>query len=139
VPAVGTTPPPVASPEAAVHPTTTSILLVEDTDAVRAGVRTMLSLLGYQVTDVADAPAALAHLAAGGRVDLMITDVMLRGANGRELAEAAVACRPDLPVLFMSGFVDDEQLQDSRSTSRILGKPFTLEALALAVGKALGR
>jgi signal transduction histidine kinase len=139
VPAVGTTPPPVASPEAAVHPTTTSILLVEDTDAVRAGVRTMLSLLGYQVTDVADAPAALAHLAAGGRVDLMITDVMLRGANGRELAEAAVACRPDLPVLFMSGFVDDEQLQDGRSTSRILGKPFTLEALALAVGKALGR
>jgi CheY-like chemotaxis protein len=126
-----------ATPRA--DPSTTAILLVEDNAAVRAAVRTMLTLLGYPVFDVADAPAAMAHLDAGGRVDLLITDVVLHGANGRELAEAAVARRPDLRVLFMSGYLDDEQRQDGHTTSGILGKPFSIEALALAVGKALGR
>jgi signal transduction histidine kinase len=140
VPAVGTTPPPMVSGTSEqADPSTTVVLLVEDNDPVRAGVRTMLARLGYQVTDVADATAALAHLGAGGRVDLLITDVVLRGENGRELAEAAVARCPDLRVLFMSGYVDDDTLQHGRTTSGILGKPFTIDALALAVGKALGR
>jgi CheY-like chemotaxis protein len=115
------------------------VLLVEDSTAVRVAVRTMLAHIGYQVIEVADAPAALAYLDTGNQVELLLTDVVLRGANGRELAEAAVVRRPGLRVLFMSGYVDDDQLQDGRTTSGIISKPFSTEALALAVDKALGR
>lgn len=126
----------VATP---VEPGSIEILLVEDRSAVRAAVRTMLALLGYRITDVPDAQAALAHLGSGARVDLLITDVVLLGANGRELADAVLAQWPAVRVLFMSGYADDDELQQEWSTSQILAKPFSIEALAEAVGKALGR
>jgi len=121
------------------EPVSNSILLVEDNAAVRSVVRAMLQSLGHQVTAVGDARAALAHFQTGARVDLLITDVILLGTSGRDLADTVGAQWPETRVLFISGYVDDEDLLEGRTSAGILSKPFTMEALTHAVGRALGR
>jgi PAS domain S-box-containing protein len=116
-----------------------TILLVEDSAPVRVAVRSMLEWFGYRVHDVGDAAAALAHLASGAVVDLLLTDVVLPGSNGRELADAIARQRPDVRVLYMSGYPDDVVLRYGPLDpgARVIAKPFPAEVLARAVREVL--
>jgi PAS domain S-box-containing protein len=116
------------------------ILLVEDDDEVRGLTREMLETRGYTVTDVADAEAALALGPARlDAVDLLMTDVVMPGLSGPELAERLHARRPDLRVLYISGYTDDAIVRRGipQSGAPLLEKPFSLESLTLAVRQAL--
>ena len=88
---------------------TETILVVEDEAPVRAVTRQLLQRNGYTVFEAADGPAALALVdgEAGRHIDLLLTDVIMPGMSGRELADQLRARRPNLRVLFMSGYTDD--------------------------------
>jgi len=117
-----------------------SILLVEDDAAVREIVTTVLAQQGYRVLRAPDGRAALelAH-AERGRVHLLITDVVMPGLSGRELAEALVRERPGIKVLFMSGYTDDAVVRHGvlQEGVQYLQKPFTPDALVRKVRKVL--
>ena len=119
---------------------TEAVLLVEDDDEVRAATNKMLSGLGYKVVEAPDAATALMLLEAKPELSLLLTDVVLaQGPSGPELAAKARQLRPDLKVLFMSGYVRDtaafhEQLERD---AHFLGKPFRKEELAQKVRLAL--
>ncbi|MGI3775866.1 MAG: ATP-binding protein, partial [Janthinobacterium lividum] len=106
------------------------VLLVEDEALLREMTAESLGDQGYRVLQAADAEAALDALAKGARPAVMVTDVGLpNGANGRQLAEAARAVQPGLPVLFITGYeggVLDGQLETGMA---VLCKPFRLEVL----------
>src|SRR6266540_5639138 len=87
-----------------------TILLVEDEAPVRAVTRQLLERNGYTVLEASDGPAALALVdgaAVSRHIDLLLTDVIMPGMSGRELADKLKARRPNLGVLFMSGYTDD--------------------------------
>jgi signal transduction histidine kinase/DNA-binding response OmpR family regulator len=127
-------PPPRASREEV-------ILVVEDNDDVRAYGVMILSELGYRVLDAADADTALAILDGPARVDLLFTDVVLPGKTGRVLADAAKLKRPDLPVLFTTGYSRNAIVHQGRLDPgvHLIGKPFTIEELANRVRDVLDR
>jgi PAS domain S-box-containing protein len=108
------------------------ILLVEDEQAVRKFVRTMLEKQGYTVIDAVDTDEAL-RLAADPSVDfdLLLTDVIMPRLNGPELAAQVAQFRPDLRVLYMSGYTDRAiRLQDRLGgEAHFIQKPFTPAAL----------
>jgi hypothetical protein len=143
---------PVAAPidepiEPARHPSDVSargegtILLAEDDDAVRAIAREALERAGYTVLAAPDGPAAIA-IADGfaGVIDLLLTDVIMPGMNGRELAEALTARRPGLPVLYASGYTDNVLLDQGVLAQGVslLDKPFTPAVLTAKVAAMLG-
>jgi CheY-like chemotaxis protein len=117
---------------------TEAVLLVEDDPAVRGFTRTVLQRHGYSVQEAESSEAALARVTgAPSDVDLLLTDVMLTGMNGAELARSLRQRQPSLPVLFMSGYGDaapDEALPDAAD---VLVKPFTAQTLLLRVRRAL--
>ena len=119
-----------------------TILLVEDQQALRTVARALLDRLGYQVIEAPDGRAALeVWKTQGNRIDLLFTDlVMPNGVSGKDLAIAVRKDRPELPVLFTSGF-SREMLDDPASKSSVpggfLAKPYTAERLSMAVEKAL--
>lgn len=117
------------------------VLLVEDDDQVRAHVALQLDLLGYPVTAVPDAAAALDLLRAeGGPFRLLYTDILMPGGmNGIDLARAAQQLRPGLRVLFSSGYAEEAVVEEARQMPRswFLPKPFRREALARAVRTVL--
>jgi CheY-like chemotaxis protein len=119
-----------------------TILLVEDDLPVRATAARILGNQGYQVMEAGDAAGALGMLDGKGlTIHLMITDVVLPGMNGRELAEQVAALRPDIRVLYVSGYTDDVILQH-RLVERdvtLLQKPFTANSLATKVREVLDR
>jgi two-component system cell cycle sensor histidine kinase/response regulator CckA len=112
-----------------------TVLVVEDQAPVRALIGKVLRGLGYQVLEAADAAQA-ETLAAnfGGHLDLLLTDLLLGAVNGPELAQRMVAERPDLVVLYISGYADQATMLGVMS-SRVafLHKPFTPDALARKV------
>ena len=83
------------------------------------------------------------HLAATAeqRIDLLLTDVVMPGGSGRELAEAMTRSQPGLPVVFMSGYTADVMLRQGivHDEVMLLSKPFTADALADTIRKALDR
>ena len=117
-----------------------TILLVEDDDTVRALTARMLRENGYVVLEAGD-PAAARECAdaAAGQVDLLLTDIVMPGGNGRELAEALTARYPGLAVMFMSGYTPDVVLRQGieQETVTYLPKPFTEGALTAMVRQAL--
>jgi two-component system, cell cycle sensor histidine kinase and response regulator CckA len=116
----------------------TVVLLVEDDDAVRTSIERMLSADGYNVVAAADGEEAV-DLARRVRMDIVLTDVAMRGLNGRETAERIRHTHPDVPILFMSGYTDDAVLRrgvGDRETP-FLQKPFGAEDLACAIRDAL--
>lgn len=116
------------------------ILLVEDEELVREVVAAQLRALGYRVVEAADGPSALALLRDGGRFDLLFTDVVMPGGiNGFELAESAVAARPELPVLLTSGYADDVIVRDGTAAKAwlLLAKPYRFDELAAHVRATL--
>jgi two-component system cell cycle sensor histidine kinase/response regulator CckA len=109
-----------------------TILLVEDNDGVRKITRQVLQQTGYSVIEAANGEQAL-KLAEGHQaaIDLLLTDVIMPGINGRELAERLVARRSVMKVLYMSGYTDDAILRHGGLTdgTPVIEKPFTPEAL----------
>jgi CheY-like chemotaxis protein len=114
---------------------TETILLVEDEDGVRRVVETMLKRHGYHVLSSASSNDAMA--AAGqhaGVIDLLITDMVMPGMSGRKMAECLAESRPNMRVLYVSGYGDASL---SQSDAHFLQKPFTTEELAIKVREML--
>ena len=113
-----------------------TILVVEDDDGVRALVVELLAELGYTVLEAADGPRGLAIASQPATpIDLLLTDVGLPGMNGRQLAEAIRQYRPQLRVLFMTGYAENAIVRSGflGSGMSMLTKPFTLDALVADV------
>lgn len=115
-----------------------SILVVEDDDSVRLLLDSALRDIGYHVHLAEDAQQALGLLSRIERLDLLITDVGLPGLNGRQLAEIAQHQRPDLPVLFISGYAENAAIRSEflGPGMNMMTKPFTLDCLAQTVARA---
>jgi PAS domain S-box-containing protein len=131
------TEPVAAEPEPAAGPT---ILVVEDEAGIRALVRKILKREGYEVLEAGSAEEALEMVAAhGSEVQLLLTDVVLPGMGGRELAEKMVAVVPGVKVLYVSGYTDHEDVIAAKFPpgARFLQKPFTLSALVGKVRESL--
>jgi PAS domain S-box-containing protein len=124
-------------PAAEVHETPKAsagevVLLVEDNDDVRAYSAMILNELGYAVREAADAEAALQILRSPHRIDLLFTDVVLPGKSGRVLADEAATLRPDLKVLYTTGYSRNAIVHHGRLDAgvQLISKPFTFEQLA---------
>jgi CheY-like chemotaxis protein len=115
------------------------VLVVEDEALVRLLVVQILEEAGYEVCEAAEAKGALAQLQSGEFIDLMVTDVGLPGVNGKQLADQARGLRPDLKVLFMTGYADTGLL-DAKLPHGVdlITKPFDLDELANKAGALLG-
>ena len=125
---------------AAVDPTGATVLIVEDDPGVRAFATQVLREGGWTVLDVEDPAGALAIAASESQpLDLVLTDVVLPGIHGSELATRLRALRPGLPVLFMSGYAPEEILASAALPieGQLLQKPFTPAALRQRVTQAL--
>jgi two-component system, cell cycle sensor histidine kinase and response regulator CckA len=120
---------------------TETILLVEDEPALRALTRRVLSSAGYTVLDAGTGDGALAVLAAyDGPVHLMLTDVVMPGMNGRDLAVRVTAMRPDIKVLYASGYTDDAIFRHGvlDDGSHFISKPYAPAELRRKVRAVLG-
>ncbi|MEP6494430.1 MAG: ATP-binding protein [bacterium] len=114
----------------------TTVLLVEDEDSVRRSVRRMLEQRGYTVLEAPNGEAGLALAAGfGGSIDILMTDIMMPGMNGRSLADSLLVARPEIGVVFMSGYTDDSVSQSGLvdETHAFLQKPFTSGQVAVAI------
>jgi two-component system cell cycle sensor histidine kinase/response regulator CckA len=114
---------------------TETVLLVEDEDGVRRVVETMLKKRGYRVLSSASAIQAVT-LAEGhtGAINLLITDIVMPGMSGQKMADRLMAQRPDMKVLYVSGYGDPGGA-DARTA--FLQKPFTTEELAMKIREVL--
>lgn len=131
-----------AVPEPPVEAVRETILLVEDEAGIRALVRKILRREQYNVLEAGSAEEAIAIASsAPGRIDLLITDVMLPAASGLELAERIRETREDLKVIYVSGYTDDDAVRAGTIPlgSKFLQKPFTLGALVGKVRESLDR
>jgi CheY-like chemotaxis protein len=118
---------------------TGGILLVDDDDDVRAVAAAMLLDAGHVVVEAGSGDVALEHLDRNEpHIDLLIADIAMPGMSGSELARAARLARPDLPILFVSGFADFAG-RDDATIDAVLQKPFRADELAARVAKALTR
>jgi two-component system cell cycle sensor histidine kinase/response regulator CckA len=113
-----------------------SVLLVEDEDRLRKFARYTLESQGYVVTDANGGDAALAALRPDRTFDLLVTDLMMPGIDGRELATRVRAARPDIAVVFISGYVPDHRRVEGLAGAVFLPKPFTPLDLVRAVERA---
>ena len=111
------------------------ILVVEDNEEVRSYSVTILRELGYKVLEAADAEKALQILEGAERVDLLFTDVVLPGKNGRVLADTAKLLRPALRILFTTGYSRNAIVHQGRLDAdvHLIGKPFTFDQLATRI------
>ena len=117
-----------------------TILVAEDDDGVRSYVMTALRELGYRVLEASDATVALETIGQSNmRVDLLLSDVVMPGMNGRELANRARALQPNIRVLFMTGYSQDAFVHQGRLDPDIelIEKPFRSERLAARVRATL--
>jgi CheY-like chemotaxis protein len=120
---------------------TETILLVEDEPALRTLTRRVLSSVGYTVLEAGSGDEALAVLAAfDGPVHLMFTDVVMPGMNGRDLARRVVAARPEIKVLYASGYTDDAIFRHGvlDDGSRFISKPYAPAELRRKIRETLG-
>jgi CheY-like chemotaxis protein len=111
------------------------VLVVEDEPAVRQFSVDALSELGYTVLQADGAAAAMRLLAAHPEIALMFTDIVMPDVNGRKLATQARRIRPDLKVLFTTGYTRSAVVHNGVLDAgvELIGKPFTLEELAAKV------
>jgi signal transduction histidine kinase len=117
-----------------------TILVVEDDKLVRDYVLKQLHSLGYVTLDAANAAEALAIVEAGNKFDLLFTDVIMPGAmNGRQLANELQETKPDLKVLFTSGYTENAIIHHGRLDSGVLllAKPYRKSDMAAMIRKAL--
>lgn len=119
-----------------------TVLLVEDEDSVRELARRILEMYGYVVLEAAGGDDTR-RICEGheGRINLMLTDVVMPGANGRELAQMVAPLQPEMKVLYMSGYTDDAIVQHGAlsADTPFLQKPFTPATLARKVREVLDK
>ena len=115
------------------------MLVVEDDDDVRAYIAETLNSLGYKALQAADGDAALRLLREHPDVKLLLTDVVMPGMNGRQLAEAALAAMPRLKVLYMTGYSRNAIVHQGRLDPGVdlIQKPVAAERLGAMVRKLL--
>ena len=108
-----------------------TVLIVEDDETVRLLVTQVLEELGYRYIEARDARSAVPHLESNERIDLLITDVGLPNMDGRQLADLARQHRPDLRILFITGYAAKAALRNGflAPGMELLSKPFALDAL----------
>ncbi|MFY9559437.1 MAG: PAS domain S-box protein [Terriglobales bacterium] len=117
-----------------------TVLLVEDEESVRELVRETLAARGYKVLEADNGDSGLrAAEAYPDRIDILITDVVMPGMGGRELAKRLLLLRPNLGVLYLSGYTEDTILHQGAlgPGTAFLQKPFTLQNLARKVREVL--
>jgi CheY-like chemotaxis protein len=116
-----------------------TILVVEDDAACRQLASELLKHLGYKVLVAPDGGAALALASSHvGEIDLLITDMVMTGMNGRQLADSLVATQPGISVVYTSGYPESIIRNDAASQPiRYLGKPYTVRGLADEIRAAL--
>ncbi|MEJ2817139.1 PAS domain-containing protein [Caulobacter sp. CCG-8] len=117
-----------------------TVLVVDDEPTIRMLIMDTLAELGYACAEAADGPAGLKVLQSEARIDLLITDVGLPGGlNGRQVADAARVLRPDLKVLFITGYAENAVLNHGhiQPGMQVLTKPFAVADLAGRVDRML--
>ena len=108
-----------------------TVLVVEDETIVRSLIVEVLDELGYSSLEAVDAQQAIPLLQNGQQIDLMISDVGLPGMNGRQLADVARTLRPELKILFATGYAEGAQVEGYLGENmEIITKPFNVDALA---------
>ena len=114
------------------------MLLVEDEDMVRAVAERALTRHGYNVITADNGEEALEVIGRGEPIDLLVSDVVMPGMDGPAMVAEARKQRPELKILFMSGYAE-EQLRDSLGIddASFLPKPFSVQDLAEAAKRAL--
>jgi CheY-like chemotaxis protein len=118
-----------------------TVLLVEDEDVVRDLARRVLERSGYTVFACADGAEAV-ELAEShdGEIDLLLTDVVMPGLRGYEVASRVVATRPEIKILYMSGYAEEALVGGPGvGGSALIEKPFAIDALASRVREELER
>jgi len=117
-----------------------TILLVEDEESVRKMALTMLKNLGYKVIEARDGEEAMMLADRhGGRIDLLMTDIVMPGINGRELSERLTGLYPSMKTLFTSGYTEDVIVHHGVVESHLnfIGKPYSLQGLAGKIREVL--
>ncbi len=117
-----------------------TILVVDDEPSVLALVRTMLWRAGYTVLEASGPEEALKLASAESPIDLLVTDVLMPEMNGYELAEKVRELRPDIKILYMSGYRDKVLFESTGRTlaeAPLLRKPFTQHSLVAKIGEML--
>jgi PAS domain S-box-containing protein len=117
-----------------------TVLVVDDEPTVRMLVTDVLEELGYNTIEAADSAVGLKLLQSNRRIDLLVTDVGLPGGmNGRQMADAARVTRPDLKVLFITGYADNAAVGNGHLAPgmAVLTKPFAVDALAVRIGEMI--
>jgi signal transduction histidine kinase len=130
----------VSAPDTASGGTET-VLLVEDEESVRQLVRDTLTAKGYRVLEAEHGEAGVAAAAGHrGKIDLVITDVVMPGMGGREMVKELAQTRPETKVLYLSGYTEDAIVNDGsiEKGTAFLQKPFTLQSLSRKVREVLG-
>ena len=118
-----------------------TVLLVEDEESVRQLVRETLESKGYKVLEADNGEAALQIVAGhSGKIDMLITDVVMPGMSGRELSARLCASCPQTKVLYLSGYTEDAIVHEGvvDPDTAFLQKPFTLQMLSRKVREVLG-
>jgi CheY-like chemotaxis protein len=130
--------PPAPPPDAVAGPRT--VLLAEDEPMVRKLVAEVLRRGGYQVLEAEGVEAALAFCQAhAGPIDLLLTDVVMPGMSGRDLAQRVLRARPGTKVLYMSGYTEDDLFPPGAAGTEVafIRKPFSPDALRRRVQSML--
>jgi PAS domain S-box-containing protein len=114
-----------------------TVLVVEDEPVVRGVILEMLGEQGYRTLEAVDGTSGLRILRMGERIDLLVTDVGLPGMNGRQLADQARETRPDLKVLFITGYAESVAIADGflQPGMEMITKPFDLDNLSRRIRK----
>ncbi|WP_375399017.1 PAS domain S-box protein [uncultured Sphingomonas sp.] len=113
-----------------------TVLVIDDEPTVRMLIVEVLEEAGYQALEAEDGAAGLKFLQGGGRIDLLITDVGLPGGmNGRQVADAARIARPDLKVLFVTGYAENAAVGNGHLEPgmQVITKPFVMTELATKI------
>ncbi|MDD2859850.1 MAG: PAS domain S-box protein [Acidiphilium sp.] len=115
------------------------VLVVEDDAIVRGLVVEQLRELGYEAIEAFDGPGGLEILRSVRHIDLLITDVGLPGLNGRQMADGARALRPELKVLFMTGYAENAAVSSGflEPGMELITKPFAMETFASRIRSIL--
>ncbi|MBV1691777.1 response regulator [Novosphingobium sp. G106] len=129
---------PVATPAPSVWAGGGSILLVEDEDTVRMVAERALTRQGYQVTSARDGEEGLEAVEQGGQFDLVLSDVVMPSMDGPAMAREIRKLAPDLPVLFMSGYAEEQlRRQIDIENVHFIPKPFSVQQICDKVGAVL--
>jgi CheY-like chemotaxis protein len=109
------------------------VLVIDDEPTIRMLIAEVLADAGYSAIEASDGPAGLRVLQSSAKIDLLITDVGLPGGmNGRQVADAARTLRPDLKVLFITGYAENAVIGNGQleKGTHLIAKPFEMERLA---------